>query len=80
MQKTFPLRDFCESCGIAEGPQIKELISAITHQTVTVLSPDDIEIQGRWFDLWRINHKRASITVVFSQSMKPYLAELARGL
>lgn len=85
MQQSFTVDEFCEACGISaeKGNQggkqyrrIKAAVKAVSDKSAWTESPDGSEELVRWFDTFKIKPKTGEMTVVMSQSIKPYLIGL----
>lgn len=81
MERTFTISEFCDVCGIDGGAgknhqDIKAALISIRDKRAWVQTDDGIETIVSWVDTAKIDAKNGIITVIFSQSIKPFLLDL----
>jgi len=78
---TFSVEEFCVVCGIkieggTEYRRIKRAVKAVSDKSAWATYADGTEELIRWFDTVKIQPNTGEISILFSQSMKPYLIGL----
>jgi plasmid replication initiation protein len=85
MRLSFTVAEFCKVCGIKaedghqggkEYRRIKKAVKAVSDKSAWTVYPNGMEELVRWFDTFTIQPKTGEMSVVLSQSMKPYLIGL----
>jgi len=85
MHLNFTVAEFCEVCGIAaedgnqgghEYRRVKAAVKSVSDKSVWVKYPTGAEVLIRWFDTCVILPDTGEMSIIFSQSMKPYLLGL----
>jgi len=85
MRLSFTVAEFCDVCGMKAGDgnqgghiyrRIKAAVKSVSDKSAWTEYPDGSEELVRWFDTFKIQPKTGEMSVVFSQSMKPYLVGL----
>jgi len=85
MQQTFTIDEFCKACGIStdvKAPggftyqRIRAAVKSVRDKSAWVEYSDGTEVLISWFDTIAIKKGVGEITVVLSQSIKPYLIGL----
>jgi plasmid replication initiation protein len=81
MRLTFTVAEFCEICGI-DGKNgknyrdVKAVVKSIADKSAWVETKKGVEELIRWVDTSKIEHDSGTMTVVLSQSLKPFLIQL----
>jgi len=80
---SFTITEFCEVCGIKAGDssgtsysRVKAAIRSVADKSAWVEYNNGIERLTRWFDDIRIQKDSGELSVVLSQTIKPYLIGL----
>ena len=85
MRQYFTVDEFCRVCGISTDDgtpggityrRIKKAVKSVSDKSAWVEYPDGAEELVRWFDTFKIQPKTGEMSVVLSQSIKPYLIGL----
>jgi len=85
MHIKFTVSEFCEMCGIdmldghvggREYRRVKTAVKSISDKSAWTIYPDGSEELVRWFDTAKARPKEGEISIIFSQSIKPYLIGL----
>ena len=85
MRLTFTVEEFCRVCGIKtnggnpsgqEYRRIKGAVKSVSDKSVWAEYPNGAEVLIRWFDTAQIQPDTGEMSIVLSQSIKPYLIGL----
>ena len=81
MRLTFTVTEFCEMCGIDTKSgknyrDVKAAVKSISDKSAWVENKKGVETLVRWVDTAIIEHDSGAMTVVLSQSLKPFLIQL----
>jgi len=85
MRLNFTVAEFCEVCGIKaedghqggrEYRRIKNAVKSVADKSAWTTYSDGSEVLVRWFDTAKIQPSTGEMSIILSQSIKPYLIGL----
>jgi len=85
MRLSFTVTEFCDACGIKADAgnqgghiyrRIKAAVKSVSDKSAWTEYSDGSEELVRWFDTFKLQKNTGEMSVVLSQSMKPYLIGL----